>query len=139
MIAAIPAINGMVHPGAMDGRIFVDEYVHDWWCNWSAVKVKSTMKLCPCCQCIGVKVQATHQIKHKFSLRYEAVPEMDGEIFIHTAQPSNEMIFECADSLFGGIALVEVWWDQLELNTFMMEILLECMGDFIVKALEFWL
>jgi len=64
---------------------------------------------------------------------------MDGEIFIHAAQPGNEMIFEGADFPLSGIALVEVWQDQLEIDTFMMKVLLECMGGFIFKALELWL
>ena len=64
---------------------------------------------------------------------------MDGEIFIHAAQPGNEMIFECADRPFSSIALVEVQWDQLEVNIFMMKVLLECEGGLIVKALELWL
>ncbi len=64
---------------------------------------------------------------------------MDGEIFIHAAQPGNEMIFEGADCLLGGIASVEVWQDQLEVDAFMMKVLLECAGGFIVKALELWL
>jgi len=57
---------------------------------------------------------------------------MDGEVFIHAAQPGSEMIFEGVDCPLSSIASVEVQWDQLEVDTFMMKVLLECMGGFIV-------
>jgi len=36
---------------------------------------------------------------------------MNGKIFVGAAEASNEMIFECANGMFGGIAAVDVGWD----------------------------
>jgi hypothetical protein len=42
---------------------------------------------------------------------------MDGKVLVHTAEESrNKMIFKCTNGPFGGIALVNPWWDQLEIN-----------------------
>jgi len=64
---------------------------------------------------------------------------MNGEIFVSATESGNKMIFECLDCPFSCIVAMEVWQDQLEVNTFLLEIVLEYTGGFVVKALEFGL
>jgi len=46
------------------------------------------------------------------------------------------VVFECANGAFGGIALVDMGWDQLIINLFSGEVVLEGRRSFIVKTLE---
>ena len=63
---------------------------------------------------------------------------MEGEIFVGCAQTSNEVVFECADGLFGSIAAMDVWRDQLIVHLFRRQKFLESLGCFVIQALEFW-
>ncbi len=74
-------------------------------------------------------------VESEFCLRDESIPKMNGEVFVGTAQPSNEMIFECSNCPFGSIAAMEVGWDQLEINAFISQKILEHPGCFIVEVL----
>ena len=60
---------------------------------------------------------------------------MKGEIAIHAAEASNEMIFEGADCTFGCIAAVYIWRYKLVVNTFIDHELLKGIRAFIVKSL----
>ena len=65
----------------------------------------------------------------------ESVPKVDGEVFVGTAEPGNEMILECLDCPFSSIVAMKVQQDQLVVNAFLSEKLLEHPGSFIVKVL----
>ncbi len=43
----------------------------------------------------------------------QQVPAVGGKHGISSGYDGEEMIFECADGTFGGIATMDVWWDQL--------------------------
>jgi len=41
---------------------------------------------------------------------------VDGEFAVHAAQSGDEMIFEGLDGPFGGIAVMNMQWHQLEID-----------------------
>ena len=50
---------------------------------------------------------------------------MERKVLVHAAQATDELILECADSTFGGIAAMDTWWDKLEIDPFGLEKTLE--------------
>lgn len=48
----------------------------------------------------------------------EVVPEVDREVFVHTAEASYEVVLEGANGSFGCVASMDAWWDQLVSNGF---------------------
>ncbi len=58
-------------------------------------------------------------------------------MLVSAAQTHNEMIFEGLDCTFSRISVMDVWWDQLEINILSCHKVLEGTGGFIVKVLEF--
>ena len=63
---------------------------------------------------------------------------MDGEVSIDTAQTHNEVILKSANGMFSGIALMHMWGNQLIINALFDHEVLQNLGAFIVKTLEFW-
>jgi len=61
---------------------------------------------------------------------------MKREIFVHAAEAGNEVVFECVNGAFSGIASVYMGWDQLIINLFGGEVVLEGRRSFIVKMLD---
>ena len=49
------------------------------------------------------------------------IPQVEREVFVDAAQSSNEMILECADGAFGGIAAMNAWRGELKINRFVAE------------------
>jgi hypothetical protein len=41
---------------------------------------------------------------------------MKGEVFVGAAEAGYEVVFERGDGAFGGIAMMEVGWDEFEVN-----------------------
>ena len=60
---------------------------------------------------------------------------MQREIRIGAAQSSDEVVLECLDRAFAGVAAIDVWWDQLEVNVDRCHVVLERSGGFIVQLL----
>ncbi len=69
-------------------------------------------------------------------MQQELIPEMKGKVLVHAAQASNEVILESTNGSFGGIAAVNVRWDELIVHIFCGEVVLEGLGCLVVKALE---
>jgi hypothetical protein len=44
---------------------------------------------------------------------------MDGKIFVHAAQASNEVIFKGSDSSFRGVTAMYTRWSELEIDFFL--------------------
>jgi len=65
-------------------------------------------------------------------LRQEPIPEMKGKVLVCAAQASNEMVLESTYGTFGGIAAVNVWWDELIVHIFCSMVLLE--GSLLLDA-----
>jgi len=61
---------------------------------------------------------------------------MKGKVLVHVAQASNEVILESTNGLFGGIAVVNVQWDELIVHIFHSKVVLKGLGCLVVKALE---
>ena len=65
----------------------------------------------------------------------KSVPWMQWEVLVSAALAGDEMVLECVDCLFGGIASVHVWGHQLEIDVFVSHELLQHIGAFVVEAL----
>jgi hypothetical protein len=59
-------------------------------------------------------------------------------MLVHTAKAGNEVILECANGTFSGIAAMDTRWHELELDLLIMEELFECSRAFVVKSLKEW-
>jgi hypothetical protein len=59
---------------------------------------------------------------------------VEGEVFVNTAEASNEVVLEHPDSAFGGVAAMGAGRYQLVIDLLVDEECLECGGAFIVKA-----
>jgi hypothetical protein len=71
-------------------------------------------------------------------LFHKAIPQVEGKVFVNTAQASDEVVFEHPYSAFGGVAAMGAGRDQLEIDLLVDEERLECGGAFVVKAGKFW-
>eukprot|EP00980_Cylindrotheca_fusiformis_P017525 scaffold5497_cov135-Cylindrotheca_fusiformis.AAC.4 len=60
----------------------------------------------------------------------------DGEVWIGGAEAGDEVVLEGADGSFSGVAAVDSWWGQLEVNLFLANVVLEDGAGLVVKALE---
>jgi hypothetical protein len=78
---------------------------------------------------LWVEAGAAQQVEGDDGLLNETIPEMEGKVFVNTAQTSNEVIFEGADGAFRGVASVCAGGNQL-----IVDILVFCMNVF--KASE---
>ena len=66
----------------------------------------------------------------------ETVPFLGGEVGVARGESSANMIFECADRTFGGVATVGVWGDKLEVKVVFAEEFLNGLGVLVVKDVE---
>ena len=49
-------------------------------------------------------------------MRKKAVPEVEGEGAVGGAETGDEVIFEGANGSLGGVAAMDVGWDELEVD-----------------------
>jgi hypothetical protein len=63
---------------------------------------------------------------------------MHGEVFIHTAKPSDKVIFEGPNGAFSGIAAMNAGRNELEVHSVGMHEVFEESRTFVVKALQAW-
>jgi hypothetical protein len=63
---------------------------------------------------------------------------VEWKILVDAIQSHNKMILECVYHTFCSIAAMDVRWNQLEVDVFIAEELLEELGTLIVEALESW-
>ncbi len=61
---------------------------------------------------------------------------MKWKVLVCAAQARNEVVLESSNGMFGCIAAVNVWWDELIVHIFCSEVVLEGLGCLVVKALE---
>jgi hypothetical protein len=69
-------------------------------------------------------------------LREETIPKMEGEVFIHTTETGDKMIFEGTNSTFGSITAVDTRGCKLEVDALGPQELFEGNRAFIIKTLE---
>ena len=65
---------------------------------------------------------------------YETVPYLGGEVGVSRGEASAEIIFECADCSFGGVALVCIWEYKLEVDVILEEGFLNGTGALVVEG-----
>ena len=65
----------------------------------------------------------------------EAVPDMQGEVWVTAAQACDEVILVILDCTFCGIGAMKVWGHELELDTSLAYTRFEAAGAFIVQNL----
>ena len=68
----------------------------------------------------------------------KTVRKVERKILVCAAEAGNEMVFERSDGSFGGVAAVDVWRSELEVDVLCLHELLECGGCFVVEFLEQW-
>ena len=76
------------------------------------------------------------QVESKHCLGDGAVPFLGGEVGVARGESSANMIFECADRTFGGVAAVVIWGEKLEVNVVLAEGLLHFTGSLVVEDVE---
>jgi hypothetical protein len=63
---------------------------------------------------------------------------VEWEFRVGTAESSNEVVFECTNGTFSGVAAVNVGGNELVINLFRLHEFFEHRRGFIVKTLHFW-
>ena len=66
----------------------------------------------------------------------ETVPFFGGEVRVKRGEYSANIIFECADCTFGGVAAVCIWKDKLEVDAALAEGFLHGTGALVVEDVE---
>jgi hypothetical protein len=61
---------------------------------------------------------------------------MEGEVLVGGAESGDEVVFEGADSTFGGVSSVDVGRDELEVDLLLGHVGFEGGGGFVVESLE---
>ena len=61
---------------------------------------------------------------------------MGGKVRVSGGESGANMIFECADRMFGGVLSVGVRGDKLEVNVVFSEGFLHCVGALVVEDVE---
>lgn len=67
---------------------------------------------------------------------YKSVPEVEGKIWIGTAETGDEVFFPCADGFFRWIITVVVRRDELEVYFFKAHVSLQAFRALVVHSLE---
>ena len=100
------------------------------------VEIKVAVELRPQGE-LWVEPGAAKQVQGDKRLGNEAIPEVQGEVFINAARTSDEMVLESSDGSFSRVAAVDVRWNQWEGDVFFGKELFECCGALVVELLEF--
>jgi hypothetical protein len=72
----------------------------------------------------------------KFNLRKKFIPELEGAKHINGGKGGNGVFLECGDETLGGICLMVVRGDGLDVNCFGPDIFLDCGGTFVVHYVQ---
>ena len=76
------------------------------------------------------------QVESEHCLGVEAVQFLGGEVRVAIGESSANMIFECADCTFVGVAAVCIWGYKLEVDVVLEEGFLHGAGALVVKDVE---
>jgi len=68
---------------------FMDDSVHARRGNRGTVEVKGALQLCPCGQ-LGAETGAMQEVQGQFSMREEAIPKVNGDVFVGAAKSCND-------------------------------------------------
>jgi len=133
--ANVPPFHAMKGPTAMCIWFDMGQDMCTRWSYGHAVEVKCTMDVCPGGE-FWVASATTEEIEGQFHLGKQTVPQVEQEILVSAAEPSNEVIFKGANGTFGGIVLVHVQWDQLVIDVFCSEEIFKGSRGFTIQSVE---
>ena len=129
--AEVPAVDGVWRPGAAYGGFLVDEHACAWWSEGSAVVIEGAVHLG-----VGgeerIDAGGAEEVEADECLWETSVPEVEGEGFVGAAETGDEMVFEGSDGSLSGVAAVDVWRGELEVDVLAVHVLLEGCGGFVV-------
>jgi hypothetical protein len=114
----ISAIKPMWGPRDSFFRRFEGNHSGAQWAEGSAIEIKLSMILSPGRE-LGIELGSSEKVQNDFGLGDKAIPQMERELGVDTAEPSNKMVLECPDGAFCGISTVYIWWYQLEVHFFL--------------------
>lgn len=67
------------------------------------------------------------------------IPQLEGDVHVHGAESTDEVVFEDFDSLFGGIGPMVVGFDELHLASSSVQKGFDGRGSLVVREGEGWL
>jgi len=56
------------------------------------------------------------EVQCQLSLREEAIPKVKRKVFVGTTKAGNKMVLKGTNGMLGGIAVMYMRWDQLEIH-----------------------
>ena len=68
------------------------------------------------CRKSWIDAGGTEKVELQSSMRDEAVPEMQGEVRVATAEAGDEVILVALDGAFGGVCTMQVRRNELEID-----------------------
>lgn len=78
----------------------------------------------------------SEEVESHDGLWYEFVPQIHRERWVGTTEDGDEMIFERAYCTFSGVATVDLGGGKLKCDIFIVEVVDECFGAFVVQFLK---
>ena len=66
----------------------------------------------------------------------ETVPFLVGEVGVARGESSAKVILECANCTFGGVSVMFIWGDKLEVGIVFAEVFLHGTGALVVEDVE---
>ena len=100
-----------------------------------AVEIEEAVQLRPSGE-VGIEAGTAQEVESEYGLGDKAIPQVQGEGFVDTAEASDEMILEGADGAFSGVATMDARRSKLEVDVFAAEEVLERFRALVVQALE---
>ena len=85
---------------------------------------------------LGIDARTTQQVECRLRLWEEFIPQVEGEMLVHTAEASNKVVFERANCTFSGVAPMDTWRHELVVDLFGAEERFKRSGAFVVETLQ---
>ena len=78
----------------------------------------------------------SEEVESDHGLGNETIPFLEGKVGVARGESGTNMMFECADRTFGGVAVVGVQENKLEVNVVLAEGFLHGVGALVVEDVE---
>ena len=66
---------------------------------------------------LWIEAGGTEKVERQSSMRNEAVPDMKEEVRFATTEAGDKVILVGLDGAFGGVCAMQVWRNELEIDT----------------------
>jgi hypothetical protein len=117
-------------------RLCMDEDATTNQTKWHLVEVKGPLEKFPCTYPWS-ECGLTDKIEGEFSLWQKKVPKVWWKGRVNAGKNCQEMVLECANSMFSLVLAMHVWWDKLEFCVPLEgDCFLVCRAGLVVKNLE---